>query len=119
MLSMLISAGVFALGLLFLSGLLPGMQVRGLWSAFKAAVVCGILSVVLGKLLLALLALLFWLPVIITGPVGVFLIQTLVNGILLGLTARLVDGISFDRRRTVAWAAFALTLAQTFLPGLA
>jgi uncharacterized membrane protein YvlD (DUF360 family) len=43
----------------------------------------------------------------------VFVVQALVNAILLGLTARLVDGLEFERARTVMWAAVALTALQT------
>ncbi len=113
MISLLLSALVFALGLLFLSGMLPGMHVRGFGGALKAAVVCGVLSAGLGKLLLIVLSFVFWLPIVVTGPVGAFVVQGLVNAILLGLTARLVSSLEFDGRKTVLWAAFALTLGQT------
>ena len=113
MISIIISAIVFAVGLLFLSGLLPGMQVRGFGGALKAAVVCGLLSAVLGKVLMVLLTLVLWIPIVLTGALGVFLVQGLVNAVLLWLTAKLVSSLDFDRRRTLLWAAFALTLGQT------
>jgi uncharacterized membrane protein YvlD (DUF360 family) len=103
----------FALGLLLLPAMIGGFRVRGMGSALKAGLVCGILSAVLGKLLVALLTLVFLLPIVFTGPIGVFVVQALVNAILLSLTARLVDGIEFERRGTVMWAAFALTVLQT------
>lgn len=112
MLNFIVSAVTFAVGLVALGAVLPGMRVRGAWGALKAAAVCGVLSAVLGKVLVVLLSLVFFLPILLTGPLGVFMVQGLVNAILLGATARLVDGIDFDRRRTLLWAAFALTLAQ-------
>jgi uncharacterized membrane protein YvlD (DUF360 family) len=108
----LVSALTFAVGLVLLAGLLPGMRVRSFWGAFKASLVCGLLSAVLGKVLLVLLSLIFFLPILITGPLGVFVVQGLVNAILLGLASRIVEGVDFDRTRTVIWAAFALTLLQ-------
>lgn len=103
----------FALGLLFLPMVIPGMRVRGTTEALKAGVVGGILSALLGKLLLILLTFVFFLPIVLTGPVGAFVVQGLVNAVLLWMTARLVEGIEFDRARTTLWAAFALTVLQT------
>jgi uncharacterized membrane protein YvlD (DUF360 family) len=103
----------FALGLLLLPAMIRGFRVRGMGTALKAGLVCGILSTLLGKLLLALLTLVFLLPILLTGPIGAFLVQALVNTILLGLTGRLVQGLEFERRRTVFWAAVALTALQT------
>ncbi len=103
----------FALGLLLLPAMIRGVRVGGMGGALKAGLVCGILSALLGKLLVALLTLVFLLPVVLTGPVGVFVVQALVNMILLSLTARLVDGVAFERSSTLMWAAFALTGLQT------
>lgn len=103
----------FAFGLLLLPAMIRGVRVDGMGSALKAGLVCGILSAVLGKILVALLTLVFLLPIVLTGPIGVFVVQALVNAVLLGLTARMVDGVRFERARTVVWAAFALTLLQT------
>jgi uncharacterized membrane protein YvlD (DUF360 family) len=111
--SLLASILGFALGLVLLPVMIRGVRIRGMGTALKAGVVCGVLSAVLGKLLLALLTLVFLLPIVLTGPVGVFVVQALVNAILLGLTARLVDGLEFERARTVMWAAVALTALQT------
>jgi uncharacterized membrane protein YvlD (DUF360 family) len=115
--SMIASCLAFTFGLMFLSALLPGMVVRDLWSAFKAAVICGILSVVVGKLLFALLSLIFFFPILISGPLGVFVVQTFVNVVLLLLTENLVDGVRFQRWRTALWAAVGLTLLQTIAAG--
>ena len=115
--SMIASCLAFTFGLMFLSALLPGMVVRDLWSAFKAAVICGILSVVVGKLLFALLSLIFFFPILITGPLGAFVVQTFVNAVLLLLTENLVDGVRFQRWRTALWAAVGLTLLQTIAAG--
>lgn len=115
--SMIASCLAFAFGLMFLSALLPGMIVRDLWSALKAAVICGILSVVLGKLLFAVLSLIFFFPILITGPLGVFLVQTFVNTVLLIVTENLVDGVRFQRWSTALWAAIGLTLLQMVASG--
>ncbi len=111
--SLIASALGFAAGLLLLPVMIRGVRVGGLGGALKAGVVCGILSAVLGKLLVALLTLFFLLPVLLTGPVGAFAVQALVNAILLAMAGRLVEGVQFDRRRTLLWASFALTLLQT------
>jgi len=103
----------FAVRLLLLPAMIRGVRISGSGSALKAGLVCGILSAVLGKLLVVLLTLVFFLPIVLTGPIGVFVVQALVNAILLSLTARIVDGLQFERPRTVLWAAFALTALQT------
>jgi uncharacterized membrane protein YvlD (DUF360 family) len=103
----------FALGLALLPAMIRGFRVSGMGTALKAGLVCGILSAVFGKILLVLLTLVFFLPIVLTGPIGVFVVQALVNAVLLGLTGRLVDGVEFERPRTVFWAAVALTALQT------
>ena len=110
--SMIASFFAFTFGLMFMSALLPGMIVRDLTSALKAAAICGVLSVVLGKLLFALLSLIFFFPILITGPLGVFVVQTFVNAVLLTITENLVEGVRFNRWRTALWAAVGLTLLQ-------
>ncbi len=115
--SMIASCLAFTFGLVFLSALLPGMVVRDVWSAFKAAVICGVLSVVIGKILFALLSLVFFFPILITGPLGAFLVQTFVNTVLLTMTENLVDGVRFQRWRTALWAAIGLTLLQMIAAG--
>jgi uncharacterized membrane protein YvlD (DUF360 family) len=112
MTSLVASCLAFTLGLIVCSALLPGMIVRDLWSAFKAAVICGILSAVLGKLLFFLLSLVFFFPILISGPLGAFLVQALVNTILLLITENLVDGVRFVGWRTALWAAVGLTILQ-------
>ncbi len=115
MFSLLASAFVFAIGLLFLAGMLPGMRVDGLWGALKASIVCGILSAVLGKLLFVLLTLVLILPVVLLGPLGLFGVQMLVNAALLALTARIVHAIRFDGRKSLLLAALLLTAGQSLL----
>lgn len=112
MTSLVASCLAFTFGLIACSALLPGMIVRDLWSAFKAAVICGILSAVLGKLLFFLLSLVFFFPILISGPLGAFLVQALVNTIILLITENLVDGVRFVGWRTALWAAVGLTILQ-------
>lgn len=107
------SAIAFAVGMLLLPTMVRGVRVRGMGGALKAGIVTGILSAVLGKVLLVILSLILFLPIVLTGPLGVFVVQALVNAILLSLTSRIVSGLEFDRGRTVLWAAFALTALQT------
>ncbi len=111
--SLLASVLGFAFGLLLLPFMIGGFRVGGMGNALKAGLVSGILSAVLGKILVALLTLVFLLPIMLLGPFGVFAVQALVNAILLAITARLVEGIQFERTRTLLWAAFALTGLQT------
>ncbi|WP_224196135.1 phage holin family protein [Nannocystis pusilla] len=112
MTSLVASCLAFTFGLIVCSALLPGMMVRDLWSAFKAAVICGLLSAVLGKVLFFLLSLVFFFPILISGPLGAFLVQAFVNTILLVITENLVDGVRFVGWRTALWAAIGLTLLQ-------
>lgn len=112
MIALVASCLAFTFGLMILSALLPGLIVRDLWSAFKAAVICGLLSAVLGKLLFFLLSLVFFFPILISGPLGAFLVQAAVNAILLTITENLVDGVRFVRWRTALWAAVGLTILQ-------
>lgn len=110
--SLLASVLGFAVGLLLLPVLIRGVRVRSFGAALWAGLVCGILSAVLGKILLVLLTLVL-LPLLLTGPIGAFVVQALVNAILLAITGRVVGGLEFERRRTVLWAAVALTALQT------
>ena len=103
----------FAFGLMLLPAMIRGFRVRGMDTALKAGLVCGILSAVLGKVLVVLLTLVFFFPIVLTGPIGVFVVQAMVNAVLLWLTAEVVDGLEFERSRTVLWAAVALTALQT------
>jgi len=109
---LLASAVGFAVGMLLLPAMIRGVRVRGTGAALKAGIVCGLLSAVLGKVLLVLLTLVF-LPIVLTGALGVFVVQALVNAVLLAMTSRIVSGIEFERMRTTLWAAFALTALQT------
>ncbi len=102
----------FALGLLLLPALIPGMRVKGMGAALQVGLVCGVLSVLLGKLLMVVLSFIFLLPIMLLGPLGPILVQTAVNGILLMVATQVVSGIEFERTRSVAWAALALTLLQ-------
>jgi uncharacterized membrane protein YvlD (DUF360 family) len=115
LLQLLVAAAAFAFGLLALAAVLPGMHVRGVGSAFKAAVLTAVLSVVVGEVLLWVLKLVFFLPILLLGPLGPFLIRWVVNAVMLGLTAWFVDGIEFRKARTRWTAAFALTVAQALV----
>ncbi len=110
---LLASAIAFAVGMLLLPTMVRGVRVRGMGGALKAGIVTGILSAVLGKVLLIILSLILFLPIVLTGPLGVFVVQALVNAILLSLTSKIVSGLEFESSRTVLWAAFALTALQT------
>jgi uncharacterized membrane protein YvlD (DUF360 family) len=101
----------FALGLLLLPALIGGMRVRGMGAALQVGLVCGVLSTFVGKLLVAVLSIIF-LPIVLLGPIGVLLIQAFVNGLLLFVATRFVSGIEFDRMRSMVWAAVALTILQ-------
>ncbi len=111
MVQLIASIVAFALGLLFLPMVFSGMRVRGTSSALKAGAIGGALSVTLGKVLVTLLTLLF-LPIALLGPIGVFVIQAVVNALILMITARLSDGVEFDSFKTTLWAAIALTTLQ-------
>jgi uncharacterized membrane protein YvlD (DUF360 family) len=114
MIQLVATAATFAFGLLFLPILFPGMRVRGIGSVLWAGVIGGALSALLGKVIFVLLSLVF-LPIGWLGPVGAFVVQVLVNLVLLRAIARSVDGVEFDGLRTSLWASVALTVLQTLV----
>lgn len=118
MVALIGSALAFAFGLLLLPAMIRGVTVGGMGGALKAGLVVGLLSAFLGKLLLVLLTLIL-LPIALLGPIGAFIVQALVNTILLALTSRITDGIRFEGVRATAWAAFALTILQMLVRWLA
>ncbi len=114
MVQLIASVAAFAFGLLFLPTVFSGMRVRGTSSALKAGAIGGALSVTVGKVLVAVLTLVF-LPIALLGAVGVFVIQAVVNGLILMVTARMSEGVEFDGIRTTIWVAVALTALQTIV----
>ena len=111
MVQLIASIVAFAVGILLLPMVFSGMRVRGTANALKAGAIGGVLSVTLGKVLVSLLTLVFF-PIALLGPLGVFIIQAIVNGGVLMITARVSDGIEFDSVKTTLWAAIALTTLQ-------
>jgi len=111
MVQLIASIVAFAVGILFLPMVFSGMRVRGTAEALKAGALGGALSVLLGKVLVAVLTLIFF-PIALLGPLGVFIIQSLVNVAILMVTARMTDGVAFDGVRTTVWAGIALTTLQ-------
>ncbi len=112
MVPLIASIAAFAFGLLFLPMLFRGIRVKGgATSALKVGVVGGVISVFVGKVLLALLTLVFF-PIVLAGAIGAFVVQAIVNVAVLLLVPRFLDGVEFDRLRTTFWAAIALTVLQ-------
>ena len=105
------SATAFAIGLLVMATVSPNIVVRESWDAFKVAVVAGLASALLGKLVVAILGLLL-LPILLAGPLGVFILHTLFNAIVLFAATRYLDGIRFEGVRTLGYVAAGLTLVQ-------
>ncbi len=111
MVQLIASVVAFAVGILFLPMVFSGMRVRGTTNALKAGAIGGALSVTLGKVLVSVLTLVFF-PIALLGPLGVFIIQSVVNAGVLLVTVRVSDGIEFDSVKTTLWAAIALTTLQ-------
>jgi uncharacterized membrane protein YvlD (DUF360 family) len=111
MVQLVASLVAFAAGIFFLPMVFSGMRVRGTGSALKAGAIGGALSVTLGKVLVAVLSLVFF-PIALLGPLGAFIIQAAVNTGILMATARMSDGVEFDGVKTTVWAAIALTTLQ-------
>ena len=106
------SIAAFAFGLLFLPMVFRGMRVKGgTGQALKAGLVGGVVSVAGGKVLLAILSL-FFFPIVLAGAVGAFIVQVLVNLVVLVFVPRLMDGVEFDSIKTTAAAAAALSVLQ-------
>jgi uncharacterized membrane protein YvlD (DUF360 family) len=108
---MIASAGAFAAGLMVLASVSPQIAVRDAWSTFKVALLCGALSALLGKLVVAILSVIF-LPILLTGPLGVFVLHALFNAILMAAVTRYLDGVRFTSWRALAAVSAALTLLQ-------
>ena len=111
MIQLIATAATFVFGLMFLPIVFPGMRVRGMSSALKAGLVGGALSAALGRIIWVLLTLIFF-PVGILGAVGAFIVQVLVNLVLLRAIARAAEGVEFDGIRTTLWASVALSALQ-------
>lgn len=111
MVQLIASIVAFAVGILFLPMVFSGMRVRGTGEALKAGAIGGALSVLLGKVLLAILTLIFF-PIALLGPLGAFIIQSLVNVAILMVITRITEGVEFDGVKTTVWAGIALTTLQ-------
>ncbi len=108
----LASAGAFAIGLFVMAVLTPNIVIKDTWRAFQVATIAALASAFLGKLVVALLSLVF-LPILLAGPLGVFFLHALFNGALLfGASHYFDDGIRFASLRTLALVAAGLTLVQ-------
>ena len=115
MVPLIASIAAFAFGLLFLPMLFRGIRVKGgATAALKVGLVGGVASVFGGKVLLALLTL-FFFPIVLAGAIGAFIVQLLVNVVVLMLVPRIMDGVEFDRIRTTFWAAIALSVLQVLV----
>ena len=108
---MIASAGAFAAGLMVMASVYSQISARDAWSTFKVALVCGALSAVLGKLVVALLGVIL-LPILIAGPLGVFVLHALFNAILLAVVTRALDGVRIHGLRALGITAAVLTLVQ-------
>ncbi|MCA9636571.1 MAG: phage holin family protein [Myxococcales bacterium] len=107
----LASAGAFAIGLFVMATVTPNVRIKDSWGAFQIAGACGLISALLGKLVVAILSLLL-LPILLAGPLGVFVLHALFNGVLLFVATRYLDGIRFDGVKSLAIVAAVLTLVQ-------
>ncbi|MCA9661475.1 MAG: hypothetical protein KC486_24255 [Myxococcales bacterium] len=107
----LASAGAFAIGLFVMASMSPNIVVKDSWRAFQVAGLCGLASALLGKLVVAILSLIL-LPILLAGPLGVFVLHALFNGALLFGATTYLDGFSFKSVRTLGLVAAGLTLVQ-------
>ncbi len=109
------SASAFAIGLFVMATVTPNIVIKDTWRAFQIAAVAGLASALLGKLVVALMSLIF-LPIMLAGPLGVFFLHTLFNGALLfGANHYFDDGIRFASLKTLSLVAAGLTLVQMII----
>jgi putative membrane protein len=99
---MLIALLLNAAVIFVVARLVPGVRVRGFGTAVAVAVVYSLLAAVL-KWLLVLLS----LPLVIV-TFGLFLL--VINGFLLWMTDKLVDGLHFADKKALALATIGITL---------
>ncbi len=86
---MLVPLIVFTVLALVAPQVFPGVTVRNGWTAFMVAVVFGFLNVVIGWLITAVLAVVSFPLIVLTGGLFKLVVPTLVNAVLLKAT----DGI--------------------------
>jgi len=99
---LLVQWALSAIALLLVSKIVPGFYVRGIWPAFIAALVIGLLNATLG----------FFLKVI-TFPLSILtlgLFLLVINGLMILLASSVVRGFRVEGIVPAFWGAVALAL---------
>lgn len=110
MFSLIIAWVLNALALLLVSYLIPGFRVRSFGAALLAALIIGLLNIVLGPALTLLT-----LPITLL-TLGLFLF--VLNALLLKLAAAIVPDFAIDGWGPALLAAIVLALLNVALPGI-
>ena len=103
----LLNIFVSALSVFIVARLMPGVRIRGFFTAVVVAVVYGIVNFLFYRLLV-----LFSLPFII-ATLGLFLV--LINAFLLWVTNKLIDGFEVRGFFTTIIASLLISLLNTLL----
>lgn len=102
---------ISALGLWLASELIPGIEVRGIWTLLGAALLLGIVNAIVRPVLVILT-----LPATLI-TLGLFLL--VINAALLGLVAWMFDGFSISGFWAAFWGAVVVSvtgwLASSFI----
>jgi len=93
---------VVALGLWLAAELVPGIEIRGLWTLLGAALLLGIVNAVVRPLIIILT-----LPITVL-TLGVFLL--IINAAMLGLVAWMFDGLTISGFWPALWGAIVVSL---------
>ncbi len=105
--SLLAAFAAFVLGFFLLPQVLPGLEVRGPYGGARSAVVCGLASVGLGKVVLMFLSIVFF-PILLLGPLAGVIAYTVANFIILMVSEYVFDEVECDSMKTTAVAAATL-----------
>ncbi|MCA9695418.1 MAG: hypothetical protein R3A51_00130 [Nannocystaceae bacterium] len=111
LLAAVLAAVVFTLGLLIASMAVSGVTLRGALPGVRTATLAGLASAGLGKLLGLILAFLF-LPIVLLGPLGSILVQSIANVIVLFAATWLTEDLRVEPRRTRMVLAVVLAVFQ-------
>lgn len=105
--SLLAAFAAFVLGFFILPQALPGLKVHGPYGGARSALLGGLVSVGLGKLVLMFLTIVFF-PILLLGPLAAVLAYTIANFVILMASEYIFDEVECDSMKTVATMAAVL-----------
>ncbi len=111
--SLLAAYAAFVLGFFLLPHVVPGLEVRGPYGGARSAVISGLVSIGLGKVLLMFLSIVFF-PILLLGPLAAVIAYALGNFAILMASEYVLDEIECDSMKTTAVTALILAGLEVF-----